>query len=204
MELEEMQTLWTQMSSQIESQKKLTNKLIMEMTQQKFRNRFYTLSIYETIGAVICFVFAFFILLNLDKMNSWYLMACSLVTLLFLIILPVLSLRAIHGMRTLDLSNRSYKETMVDFTRKRKNMLLFQRIAVMLSVVMMWVSIPVFSMIMNNKDFFAMKHNPWLWVFTAAVTVGVVLFSRYGYRGYRKVTASAENVLKDLEDQTGN
>ena len=38
MELEEMQILWTRMSSQLEEQKELTNKLIMEMTQQKFRN----------------------------------------------------------------------------------------------------------------------------------------------------------------------
>jgi Ni/Fe-hydrogenase subunit HybB-like protein len=202
MELEEMQTLWTQMSTQLESQKKLTNKLIMEMTQQKFKNRFYTLSLLETIGAVICFVVAFIVLLNLDKMNTWYLMLCSLVTIVFLIVLPVLSLRAIHGMRSLNLWKSNYKETMVEFTRRRKNMLLIQKVAVMLGVVMMWITIPVFSMIMNNKDFFAMKHDPWLWVFTAAVTVGVVLFSRYGYRGYKKVTSSAENVLMDLEEQS--
>ncbi len=199
MELEEMQTLWTQMNSQLESQKKLTNKLIMEMTQQKFRNRFYTLSLFETAGAVICFVFALIILINLDKMNTWYLMVCSLITLLFLIVLPALSLRAIHGMRSLNLSKGNYKETMIEFAKKRKNMLLIQKAAVMLSVVMMWVTIPVFSMIMNNKDFFKIDHDPWLWVFTGAVTIGVILFSRYGYRGYQKVTASAENVLRDLE-----
>ena len=204
MELEEMQILWTQMSSQLESQKKLTNKLIMEMAQQKFRNRFYKLSLYETTGALICFVFAFFILLNLDKMNTWYLMLCSIVTLLFLVVLPILSLGAIKGMRSMNLTKYSYKETISEFARKRKKMLTIQKVAVMLSVVMMWVSIPVFSMIMNNKDFFAIKHDPWLWVFTGAVTIGVVIFSRYGYRGYQKVTASAENVLKELEDQSNN
>lgn len=202
MELEEMQTLWTQLSSQLESQKKLTNKLIMEMTQQKFRNRFYKLSLYETSGAVICFVFAFIILLNLDKMNAWYLMLCSIVTLLFLVVLPILSLGAIKGMRSLNLAKHSYKETLLRFNKKRKNMLLIQKVAVMLGVVMMWVSIPVFSMIMNNKDFFTIKHDPWLWVFTGAVTIGVILFSRYGYRGYQKVTNSAENVLKELEEQS--
>jgi ABC-type multidrug transport system fused ATPase/permease subunit len=174
----------------------------MEMTQQKFRNRFYTLSLFETVGAVICFVFAFIILLNLDKMNTWYLMACSLFTLAFLVILPIFTLRAIKGMRSMNLSRYNYKETLEEFTRKRKNMLLIQKVAVMFSVVLMWVSIPVFSMIMNNKDFFQQEHNPWLWAFTALVTVGVILFSRYGYRGYQKVTASAEKVLKDIEDHS--
>jgi len=202
MELEEMQILWTRMSSQLEEQKELTNKLIMEMTQQKFRNRFNKLTIIETLGAVVCFIIAIVILLNIAKMNTWYLMACSIFTLLLLIVLPILTLRAIKGMRTMDVTQRSYKETLQEFTRKRKNMLLIQRVGVMVSVFMMWVSIPVFSMIMNNKDFFAQEHDPWLWVFTAAVTVGVILFARYGYRGYKKVTSSAENVLRDLEDHS--
>ena len=103
----------------------------------------------------------------------------------------------------MDVTQRSYTETLQEFTRKRRNMLLIQKIGVMVSVFMMWVSIPVFSMIMNNKDFFAQEHDPWLWVFTAAVTAGVILFARYGYRGYKKVTSSAENVLRDLEDHSG-
>lgn len=200
MELEEMQILWNQMSSQLEEQKKLTNKLIMEMTQQKFRNRFNKLTLIESMGAVVCFIFAAIILLNLDKMNTRYLMACSVITLLFLTVLPILTLRAIKGMRGIDVTQRSYKETVQEFSRKRKNMLLIQKIGVMLSVCMMWVSIPVFSMIMNGKDFFKQEHSPWFWVFTAAVTIGVILFARYGFRGYQKVTSSAEKVLKDIED----
>lgn len=203
MELEEMKILWTRMSSRLEEQKELTNKLIMEMTQQKFSNRFNKLTIIETSGAVVCFLIAIVILLNIAKMNTWYLMACSIFTLLLLIVLPILTLRAIKGMRTMDVTQRSYTETLQEFTRKRRNMLLIQKIGVMVSVFMMWVSIPVFSMIMNNKDFFAQEHDPWLWVFTAAVTAGVILFARYGYRGYKKVTSSAENVLRDLEDHSG-
>ena len=40
MELEEMQTVWSQMSDQLEQQQKLTDKIIIDMTQQKFKNRF--------------------------------------------------------------------------------------------------------------------------------------------------------------------
>ena len=40
MELEEMKVLWQEMSQQVEKQKSLTDKLIIEMTQQKYAQKF--------------------------------------------------------------------------------------------------------------------------------------------------------------------
>lgn len=202
MELEEMQTLWTEMSSELEHQKKLTNKLIMEITTQKFRNRFNTLTLYETSGAVLCFIFSFVILLNLDKMNTWYLMACSIISLAFLTLLPIFTLRAIYRMRSMDLSGNNYKQTLITFTKKKRRLLLIQQIGVVASVFMMWITIPVFSMILNGKDFFQQEHELWLFVFVGVVTLGVLLFARWGYGAYKRITGSAEEMIKDLQDQS--
>ena len=199
MQLEEMKNLWDEMSLKIDSQQKLTNKLIMEMTQQKFRNRFNTLSLYETSGTVICFLAATFILLNLDKMDTWYLMLCGILSLLILIILPILSLRALFGLKKLNLSKNNYKETLLEFSKRKKNMMLIQQFSVGISIVLMWMVAPVFSMIVNGKDFFMQEHSTGLLLFYAASTIGVIFFARWGYGCYKRITASAEKDLKELE-----
>jgi MFS family permease len=199
MQLEEMKNLWDEMSLKIDSQQQLTNKLIMEMTQQKFRNRFSTLSLYETSGAVICFIAATFILLNLDKMDTWYLMLCGIFSLIILIILPVLSLRAINGLKKLNLSKNSYKETLIEFSKRKKNMMLIQQFSVGISIILMWMVAPVFSKIVNGKDFFMQEHSTGLLLFYAATTIGVIFFARWGYGCYKRITASAEKDLKELE-----
>jgi len=199
MQLEEMKNLWDEMSLKIDSQQKLTNKLIMEMTQQKFRNRFSTLSLYETLGTVICFLAATFILLNLDKMNTWYLMLCGILSLLILIILPILSLRALFGLKKLNLSENNYKETLVEFSKRKKNVMLIQQFSVGISIVLMWMVAPVFSIIVNGKDFFMQEYSLGLLLFYAATTLGMIFFARWGYGCYNRITASAEKDLKELE-----
>ncbi len=199
MQLEEMKNLWDEMSLKIDSQQKLTNKLIMEMTQQKFRNRFSTLSIYETSGAVICFLAASFIVLNLEKMNTWYLMLFGILSALILIILPILSLRALNGMKKFNFTKNSYKQTLVKFAKRKKNMMLIQQLSVGISIILMWLVAPVFLMIFKGKDFFMQEYSTGMLLFFAATTIGVIFFARWGYGCYKRITASAEKDLKDLE-----
>ncbi len=199
MQLEEMKNLWDEMSLKIDSQQQLTNKLIMEMTQQKIKNRFTTLSLYETSGAVICFLAAILILVNLNKMDTWYLMLCGILSALILIILPILSLRAINGMKKIDFIKSNYKETLVRFTKRKKNMMLIQQFSMGISIILMWLVAPVFLMIFSGKDFFMQDYSTGTLVFFAATTIGVIFFVRWGYRCYKRITASAEKDLKELD-----
>ena len=87
MEMEEIQATWSKLSNELEQQKKLTNEIIMNMTQERYSNKFRTLSTYETFGALFCLLLAVGILVNITKLDTWYLMTCGIITLLFLIIL---------------------------------------------------------------------------------------------------------------------
>ena len=89
MELEELQSAWTKMSDELDQQKKLTNKIILDMTKQKYQNKFTTITKYESLGALVCFAIALFVIFNFNKLDTWYLQACGAFTLLFLIVLPV-------------------------------------------------------------------------------------------------------------------
>lgn len=94
MELEELQLAWTQMGKELETQKKLTNNIIMEMTRTKYKNKFKKISMYEKAGTVVCFGVALLILINFKKLDTWYLQACGTLCLGFLIIMPILVLSA--------------------------------------------------------------------------------------------------------------
>ncbi|MGB5357137.1 MAG: hypothetical protein WBN11_10635, partial [Eudoraea sp.] len=65
MNIEEMQLIWSEMSDQLEKQKTLTNELIMKLTKDRYTRNFDKLGLYEGIGAIICFMMAFYTLLNI-------------------------------------------------------------------------------------------------------------------------------------------
>lgn len=199
MKLEDMQNVWSQMSNQLEQQKQLTDAIIMEMTQQKYKNRFSTLSFYEITGAIICVLAALYILANLDKMNTWYLITCSLLASVSLLALPVFSLRALFAMKNLNITQNTYKDTLVDFIKKKKHVLLVQKVGAVYSVILMWLVAPVFSMAANNKDLFQQEHSIGMLVFYAAITLGVLWFARWGFNCYKRITARAAADLQQLE-----
>ena len=88
MELEELQLAWTQMGKELETQKKLTNNMIMEMTRIRYKNKFKKISTYEKAGTVVCFGVAILILIKFNKLDMWYLQAAGILCLGFLIIMP--------------------------------------------------------------------------------------------------------------------
>ncbi|TDI74266.1 MAG: hypothetical protein E2O87_03890 [Bacteroidetes bacterium] len=200
MELEEMKTLWEEMSQKVEKQQLVTDQIIMDMTQQKYTSKFSKIFLYESLGTVICFAMAVYILFNIEKLDTWYLMACGIFTLAFLFLLPLFTLWSLTRIKSLDVAAFSYKETLVRFERSKKWVLLSQRTSIYLSFILFLAVLPVLSKIFNNKDMFTMDMDALPWIFTGAVFVLLILFLRWGYGCYKSITASAEMVLKELED----
>jgi hypothetical protein len=197
MELQELQTLWSEMSQELEQQKKLTNELIMKMTQERYSNKFQKISMYETIGAVICFISALFILLKFTVLDTWYLQLCGAFTVLFLILLPILTLGSLNRIKRINLAENSFKDTIVQFTKAKKQLLLLQRIGIYLSFLLMFTILPVASKIGKGKDLF-LETNIW-YVYLPVMAIFLFFFARWGYGCYKNITSSAENILGELE-----
>ena len=197
MDLEEIQTIWSEMSVQLAQQKKLTNELIMKMTQERYRTKFDKITFYESIGAVICFIMAIYFLVNLDKLDTWYLLTCGIFTIAFLIILPIITLGLLGKIKRMNIVKNSFKETIVGYTKAKNQLLLMQRVGIYLSFVLMFTCLPVFSKIMNNKDLF-LQNRIWL-IYLPIMAVFLFFFTRWGYKCYKNITNSAENILKELE-----
>src|SRR5450432_1999534 len=119
MELEEMKTLWGEMSIEIEKQKKLTDALIIKMTQADYRNKISKILIPEAIGALVCFAGVLYILINFQKLNTWYLSVCGVISVLILLLLPILSIKAIYNIRTINISGNNYKQSLLEYSKSK-------------------------------------------------------------------------------------
>tara|TARA_R110002073_G_scaffold72537_1_gene177234 strand:+ start:211886 stop:212551 length:666 start_codon:yes stop_codon:yes gene_type:complete len=199
MNLEEMQTVWSEMSDQLENQKKLTNKLIMEMTREKYRTKIDKIFNYEFIGAIICFIAAIFLIVNFQKLDTWHLMACGIFVISYLFIIPLLVLNSIKKMRRINLLKNSYKQTLIAYVKSRNHFLFMQRLGIFSNFLLLLVSLPVIVKFSDNVDILSTQSTNWYW-YLLILILFLILFSRWGYKGYKSMTTSAENILRELED----
>lgn len=196
-----MQATWAQMSNQLENQKKLTDRLIVEMTKERYKNKISILSKYEGIGSVICFIAAVLIISRFSQLNTWYLLASGIFTVCYLIVLPMVVLRSINGMKRIDLINNTYKETLIAYANRKKQFLFVQKAAIYLNFIFLVASLPVVVKVFKGKDIFITNMNLLYW-YVPIMAVFLIIFSIWGYGKYKDVTASASHILEALEDES--
>jgi len=197
MTIEEMQTVWSEMTDKINNQKRLTDKLIMDMTQQKFNNRIGKIKTIEGAGAIVCFILAVLLLFSIDKLDTWYLIACGIFVAAYLFIAPTMILKSIMDMKSIDIHNNSFSDSISQFSKRRTRFLLLQRIFIILNLVLIIVVLPIASKIFKGNDLFIENQTVWYW-YVPMMLLFMVPFSIWGYKSYKRMTASAEALLRDL------
>lgn len=200
MELEEIQNLWADLSEQVEKQKKLTDKMIIDMTQQKYNQKLHKIAKPEMIGALICFTQAGLILFNIHKLDNWYNLLFGILSLLILIVLPILSLNALRKLQRIDLYNNTYKDTLLKYTSYKSEFKKVMRLGGYISFLLMFLILPVFTKIFKNKDIFEDISNPWVIVlFSAIAIVFMIFFSRWVFKCYTNNIDDAEKLIEELQ-----
>ena len=198
MELDEMKTLWNEMSLEMEKQKKLTDMLIIKMTKADFRNKFNKLLISDAIAAVICYAAFFFILINMRSLNTWYLLVCGIVSALILCLSPIFSLRSIYKMRSVDILNNNYSQSISEYAKAKIQFVFGQKLSIYLGAVLLLATLPVAFKLVAGKDVFKYSHiNIW---YIYLIAFPFVLWpGRWIVRYYIKTATDAENILKELD-----
>lgn len=197
MELNEIKALWNQMSEKIEAQEVLTNSLIMQMTQQRYKNTFSSLKSYETGGAIICLFFSGVLLFNLYKLDTWYLLTCGIICIIYCISLPLATLRSISRLSTLNISQTNVKETLTAFYKRKKQMLLIQQVGIAFNFVLVLISFPLIVKFSSGEDVF--KDPAKLYWYVPIMFVFLAVASFWGYRCYQRVAKNAQNTLEELQ-----
>ena len=198
MELEEMKGLWENMSEELERQKLLTDKMVVEMTRQKYRGKLSQISLPETVGTVICFAMAAYALFNFEKLDTWYLALCGIISVAFCIVLPVLSLRSIDRMKQINLEQNSYRETLIQYAKEKDRFVRVQKAGYYLGFVFSLAVLPVAGKLMRDKDLI-LDAKLWIWYIPLAL-IFHFLFSKWVWKHYSSAAKGARNLLDELKD----
>ena len=197
MELEEMKSLWNDMSQKVDQQKVLTDKLIIDMTQERYENKLRHISIPESIAALICFVVVLYLVSNFGLLDVWYLQLLGAITIISCLILPILSLKSIQKMKAINISKNTYRESLTKYAKGETKFMLLQKISFYVSFLVLISSVIVFSKIIKDIDIFTIteKLN---WLVPSGIGV-LYIFTQWVLKKYKKATISANNILKELE-----
>lgn len=199
MNLEEMQQTWAVLSSKLDKQQKLTDTLIMQMTQQRYQSKIGIISKYESIGAVVCLIAAVFILINFRKLDDALHIVLGIFTLLVIVGLPVIVLWSIKRLKRINIYDRSYKETIIEFNKRRTFFLLVQKVGVAFAFPIFFVSMPVFSKMMGNRSIFETGGSLGLYLFIGIWSILMIFFIKWGISKYANITKRAGAILKELD-----
>jgi hypothetical protein len=199
MEIEELQATWSQMSEELEKQKKLTNEIIIKMTHQNYKDKLNKIAIPEKISAVFTYVAAAILLFRFYELDTLPLQICGGITLAILIVLPYFSLKYLNDMRNLDVSQLSYKQSIVKHEKSKQRYQRFLKFTVYAGFALMLIIIPVASKIFNGDNIFTEPQgNFWYW-FLPLGMVFYYLFTRRIIGCYTSNIKKAGSILKELE-----
>jgi len=197
MELEEMKTLWGEMSAELEKQKKLTDSLIIKMTQVNYKNKVAKIWAPEAIGSAVGFAYAGYILINMAALNTWYLMFCGIVSVLIMITMPTLSITSIFKIRHLNIAANNYKQSLLEYSNGKKRFVSVQKFKFYLGAILLLVVMPVMSELIGGKDIFK---APGVWYWYVIAFPFYYWFAKKWVPGcYNNILAGAENILKEIE-----
>ncbi len=201
MELEEMQEVWSQLSGQLEKQKKLTDKMIIMMTQEKYRSRLNKIAYPEMIGTVMCYGMGIFILININKLDNWYTLLSGIISMIVLFILPILSLRSINKMRKVNIAANSYKETLLAYAKGKKQFQNGMKWGYYFGFILMFTIMPVTTKLLNNKDLFEGTKSIWPFVISIPLAITFfIVFSKWVFKHYISNINSAQSLIEELEE----
>ncbi len=197
MELEEMKAQWQQMSAGMEKQKSLTDTLIIKMTQLNYRDKLNKILIPETIGALVCFAAILFILTGLQSLNTPYLLVCGIVSAVILFVMPVLSLKAVYNIRSVNIISSTYSQSLARYAKAKLQFVFVKKLSFCLGALLMLAILPVMGKLISHVDLFK---NTNLWYWYVIMFPFFYWFATWVFKYYNKTVAGAEDILKELAD----
>ena len=196
MELAEVQSMWQEMTQELEQQQKLTNQIIIDMTKEKYQKNLNRIAQYEGLGSVICILMAIYLLFQFNLLDTWYLKLFGLFTISFLIAAPSISMIKLYQMINIPIDAYSFQDMIQEFHKRKQEFLTAQQFLIYGCFLLIITILPVTSKIISGKDILQ-DSDVWYW-YLPVMFIGLFLFSRWAYGCYQRMIRSSENVLREL------
>jgi hypothetical protein len=196
MELEEMKSLWTDLSLKVEKQDKIQKELLMEITKQKFRNKLNHIRVPEILGSLVCVGYAMYLLSRFSDFDLWYNQVFALITIFILIALPAASLTALKGMRELRIDSETPSTILEKFIKSKIRFWNVQRYGMILGAILMITILPPLAELKGSDEIIS---NPKFWMlYVPGVFTFMFFFSRWALKKYHGVIDTSEKMLQEL------
>ncbi len=196
MELEELKSNWDKLSKKLEKQELLNVSLIEQMTKTNYQSRLKKVVYPEFFGAIICLIGAVGILYNFNQLDTVVLQVMGILSIVFLILLPIISFQSLKGVYQIDMGAHNYTKMLEQFAKDKIRFQKLQKLAAILSAIFMFVFIPTSFKLFANKDY-TIYLTFWLISFPLCLLFVVVL-SRWVLKHYNKVLRQAEELLAEV------
>lgn len=154
MELEEIKSVWKEMSQDIERQKNLTNDLIIEMAHRKSSSRIKTIMYAESVGALVSVFAAIYLIINFGSFDYSGSTVAAVGLIMVLILSCVLGVRIVMQARDINISTLSYLQVLNNFNKLKATLRVYKRLSQVLYVLMPFLILPVFTDLVFDKNIF--------------------------------------------------
>jgi hypothetical protein len=197
MDLEELKSSWEALSKKMEKQNTLNAKLIEQMTKRNYLDRVNKIAWPEFIGTMICFIGVIPLLGNFRKLNTPLLQVFGGLSILYMVVLPILSLRSIKALQTVNTSLTNYSNTLKEFARRKIRFQRIQKLARGLNFPFMIVFTPVAVMLFSGKDI-TQRSSFWL-IMLPVCLLFQFFISRWVLKHYNNALLQAEAQLTEMD-----
>jgi hypothetical protein len=196
MEFEELKSQWSEMSANVDNQKKLTDKKISTMTEMSYRDKIRTIKIWEVTGAIFCCVGLIFILNGMNKLEPWYLMICGIVSVMMLILMPALSLSTLFKISSANIATNDYRQVLFDYNTRKINFINVQKLSICLGALLFVTILPVMGKLISGKDLFK---SATIWYIYSVGFPFLYYYATWVFKKYNSSLNKAEEILHDLK-----
>jgi hypothetical protein len=199
MDIDDIKTLWLEISKKVENQKELTDEIILRMAHTTSKNRLNRILIFELFGITWLLFFISFVLLKLDQLDTIPLLLSAILSIVICITSILLSVNFIRKAFALNIAHKSYKDTLLDFAVLEKTYHFNKKLYLPLGLALLVCIYPMVAKWTHNADVFSDTSLTTLSLYVCGggvvYTILVWLHTKY----YNKMQTEINGVLHDLK-----
>ncbi|WP_268036328.1 hypothetical protein [Algoriphagus sp. PAP.12] len=197
MELEEMKSIWGDLSGKVENQEKIKKEELMKMTRKKYQNSLGKIYLPEILGSVISFIYAAYFITQFERLQLPVNQVFVVFNTAIMIILPTISLITLYKLNKLDIVGESPMELLQKFKKNSVFFRNFQKVTLILSGMFAITILPPLAELLGRVD---MISNTKFWIVYVPIgLICVYIFGSWAFRKYDKALQKAQDLLEGIE-----
>lgn len=197
MDLDEMKAVWSDMSDQLDKQKKLNQDIILKMTQEKSSSRLGRIIRMETFGLALSIAMLVYLVWNFYRLEDWLSITGGIGLLGIILMGIVYGITIIRKAKSIDVMTSSYSEVIENFDQFRALLSKYKKLSFRIAVISPVLVLPVSYVLLLDKNILDDLEGAGLSLLMSAILVPLVLYAFIKY--YSRNVSQVKQALKDID-----